>query len=115
MNVDFGPLRVNSGYVGDDFWTSGSRFRASGSSLLACERRVSAFFSNLGPLGVDFWCLVVKLKTLGIAIRPLSVLLIVEGVMCFGAISSYVGFSWALRNANETSLVFKIFQKLHNY
>ena len=97
----FGPLGVDFGHLEVLFWPVKGEFRHC--------------FSNLGPLGVDFWCLVVKWKTLGIAIRPLSVLLIVEGVMCFGAISSYVGFSWALRNANETSLVFKIFQNLHNY
>ena len=34
--------------------------------------RISELFFELGALGVDFWCLVVKLKTLGIAIRPLS-------------------------------------------
>ena len=35
MNVKFGPLRVNSGYEGDDFWTSRSRFWASESQFLA--------------------------------------------------------------------------------
>ena len=73
-------LRVNSGYVGDDFWTSRSRlwasesqFRASGSCFWPEEGLYRHSFSNLRLLGVDFWCLGTKLGTLGVIIRPLSV------------------------------------------
>ena len=35
-------------------------------NFLSVEGEFGLWLSNLGPLEVDFWCLVVKLKTLGL-------------------------------------------------